>query len=185
MENRTGSVVQFSSDAQLCLTLCNPMDCSMPGFLSIINSQTLLKSCPLSQWYHSTISSSVIPFSLCLQSFRASGSFLMSQFFPSGGQSIGASALASVLPMSIQGWFPLRSTGLIPLLSRSWRHQFFASLPSLGFSSHNCTWPLGRPLPWLYSPLLAEWCLCFSTHCVGLPLSSVILEPKKRKSVTV
>ena len=63
-------------------------------------------SCPLSRWYHPTISSSVIPFSSWLQSFPASGSFPMSQLFSSGGQSIGASASASVLPMNIQGWFP-------------------------------------------------------------------------------
>ena len=63
-------------------------------------------SCPLSQWCHPTISSSVIPFS-CLQSFPALGSFPMSQFFTSGGQSIGVSASASVLPMNIQNWFPL------------------------------------------------------------------------------
>ena len=68
-------------------------------------------SCPLSQWCHPTISSSVIPFSSRLQSLPASGSFPMSQFFPSGGQSIGASASASVLPMNIQDWFPLGLTG--------------------------------------------------------------------------
>ena len=75
-------------------------------------------SCPLSQWCHPTISSTVVPFSSCLQSFLASGSFPTSQLFPSGGQSIGASALASVLPMNIQGWFPLGLTGLISLLSK-------------------------------------------------------------------
>ena len=64
-------------------------------------------SCPLSRWCHPTISSSVIPFSSCLQSFPASVSFPMSQFFASGGQSIGVSASASVLPMNIQGWLPL------------------------------------------------------------------------------
>ena len=64
-------------------------------------------SCPLSQWCHWTISSSVVPFSSCLQSFPASGSFPVSQFFASGGQSIGVSALTSVLPMNIQAWFPL------------------------------------------------------------------------------
>ena len=71
-------------------------------------------SCPLSQWCHPTISSSVIP-SSCLQSFPTSGSFLMSQLFTSDGQSIGASASASVLLMNIQGWFPLGLTGLISL----------------------------------------------------------------------
>ena len=72
-------------------------------------------SCPLSQWCHPAISSSVVPFFSCLQSFPASGSFLMSQFFASGGQSIGVSASASVLPVNIQGWFPLGWTGLISL----------------------------------------------------------------------
>ena len=70
-------------------------------------------SCPLNRWCHPTISSSVVPLSSCLQSFPASGSFSVSQLFASGGQNIGASASASVLPMSIQGWFPLGLTGLI------------------------------------------------------------------------
>ena len=77
-----------------------------------------LNSCPLSWWCHPAISSSVIPFSSCLQSFPASGSFLMSRFFTSGGQSIGASALASVLPVNIQDWFPLGWTGWISLQSK-------------------------------------------------------------------
>ena len=75
-------------------------------------------SCSSSQWCRPTISSSVIPFSSCLQSFPASGSFPMSQFFTSDGQSIGASASASVLPMSIQDWFPLWWTSWISLLSK-------------------------------------------------------------------
>ena len=70
-------------------------------------------SCPLSQWCHPNISSAVVPFSSCLQSFPASRSFPLSQFFTSGGQSIRASASASVLPMNIQDWFPLGLTGLI------------------------------------------------------------------------
>ena len=77
-------------------------------------------SCPLSRWCHPTISSCVILFSSCLQSFPASESFLMSQFFPSGGQSIGASVSASVFPMNIQDWFPSGLTGLISLLSKGW-----------------------------------------------------------------
>ena len=98
-------------------------------------------SCPLSQWYHPTISSSVVPFSSHLQSFPASGAFQMNQFFTSGGQSIGVSASASVLPMNIQDRFPLGWTGLISLqskrLSRVFsntivqKHQFFASQLSL------------------------------------------------------
>ena len=75
-------------------------------------------SCPSSRWCHPTISSSVVPFSSCLQSFPASGSFPMSQFFSSGGQSIGASALASVPPMNIQDWFPLELTSWTSLLSK-------------------------------------------------------------------
>ena len=74
-------------------------------------------SCPSSWWCHSTISSSVVPFSSCLQFFPASGSFPMNQFFTSGGQSIGVSASASVLPMNIQDWFPLGLTYLIFLKS--------------------------------------------------------------------
>ena len=98
-------------------------------------------SCPSSWWCHPTISSSVIPFSFCLQSFQASGSFPVSQFFPSGGQSIGTSTSASVLPMNIQDWFPLGLTGLIFLQSKELsrvfsnttvqKHQFFSTQLSL------------------------------------------------------
>ena len=75
-------------------------------------------SCPSSEWWHATISSSVVPFSSCLQAFLASGSFPMSQFISSGGQRIGASASTSVLPMNIQDWSPLGWTGWISLLSK-------------------------------------------------------------------
>ena len=98
-------------------------------------------SYPLSRWCHPTISSSVIPFSSHLQSFPASGSFQMSQFFTSGSQSIGVSASASVLPMNIQDWFPLGWTGWISLLSKGLsrvfsnttvqKHQFFGAQLSL------------------------------------------------------
>ena len=94
-------------------------------------------SCPSSQWCHPTMSSSVIPFSSCFQSFPASGSFPMSQFFASGGQSTGVSASASVLPMNIQDWFPLWWTGWISLQSKGisrvfsnttvQKHQFFGT----------------------------------------------------------
>ena len=103
-------------------------------------------SCPLSWWCHPTISSSVDPFSSCLQSFPASGSFPMSQFFASGGQSIRILASASVLPMNIQDWFPLRLTGWISLQSKGssrvfsnttiQKHQFFGAQPSLWSNSH-------------------------------------------------
>ena len=81
-------------------------------------------SCPLSLWCHLAISPSVIPLSSCLQSFPASRSLTVSQLFTSGGQSIGASASASVLPMSIQGWFPLGLTGLISLQSKGLSRVF-------------------------------------------------------------
>ena len=112
-------------------------------------------SCPSSRWYHPTISCSVIPFSSCLQSFPASGSFKMSQFFASGGPSIGVSASASVLPMNIQGWFCLGLTGWISLqtkgLSRVFskttvqKHQFFGAQLPLWSNSHIYTWLLEKP----------------------------------------
>ena len=110
-------------------------------------------SCPLSRWCHPTISSSVVPFSSCLQSFPASGSFPVSWLCISGGQSVGAST--SVLPMNIQDWFPLGLTDWISLpskgLSRIFsnttveRHQFFGVQPSLGYNSHIHIWLLEKP----------------------------------------
>ena len=103
---------------------------------------------PLSQWCHPAISSSVVPFSSCLQSFPALGYFLMSQLFLSGGQSIGASISVSVLPMNIEGWFPLGLTGMISLLSKGLsrvfssttiqKHKFFSAQPSRWSNSHLC-----------------------------------------------
>ena len=90
-----------SSVAQSCLTLGYPMDCSAPGFLVHHQLSELAQTCPSSQWCHSTISSSVVPFSSCPQSFPASGSSLISQLFSSGGQSIGFSASSSVLPIGL------------------------------------------------------------------------------------
>ena len=132
-------------------------------------------SCPLRQWCYLTILSSAIPF-FCLQSFPASESFPRSRLFELGGQSIGASTSASVLTMTIQGWFPLGLTGLISSpskgLSRVFsstavqKHQFFGAQPSLWSNSHICTWLLERPYLWLYRPLSAKWCLYFLTHCL-------------------
>ena len=137
------------SVTQLCPTLWPhglqhtrlPCPSSSPG--------TCSNSCPSIWWCHPTISSSVIPF-FCLQSFSASRCFPMSQFFTSGGQSIGVSASASVLPMNIQDWFLLGWTGLISLrfkgLSRAFsnttvqKHQFFRAQPSLRFNSQIHTW---------------------------------------------
>ena len=110
--------VQFSSVAQSCLTLCNPMNRSMPGLCPSPTPRVYPNSCPLSQWCHLSISSSVIPFSSCLQSFPTSGAFKMSQLFASGGQNIGVSASISVLPMNTQNWFPLGWTGWISLPSK-------------------------------------------------------------------
>ena len=96
------------SVSKSCLTHCDPKDCSMPDFPVLHYSPWVCSnSCPSSWWCHPTISSSVISFSSCLQSFPASGSFPMSQLFTSCGQSTGASASASVLPINIQSWFSL------------------------------------------------------------------------------
>ena len=129
-------------------------------------------SSPWSRWYHPTISSSVAPFSSCLQSFPASRSFPMSQLFTLGGQSIGASA--SVFLINIQSWFPLGFTGLLSDgLSRVsstttvQKYQFFSTQP-LGSNSYNYTWLLEKPYLWLDGPLSAKWCICFLIHCLGL-----------------
>ena len=116
------------------------------------------------------------PFS-CPQSFPSSGSFLVSWLFASGGQNIWASASASVLPMNIQGWFPLGLSGLISLLSKGLsrvfssttvqKHQFFGTQPSLESSSYIHTWLLEKPELWLCGPLSAKWCLSFLICCLG------------------
>ena len=112
-------------------------------------------SCPSSQWCHPAISSSVIPFSSCPQSLTASESFPMSQLFTWGGQSIGVSALASVLPKNTQDWSPLEWTGWISLQSKGLsrvfcnttvqKHQFFGTQLSSQSNSHIHTWPLEKP----------------------------------------
>ena len=134
---------QFSSVAQLCPSLCNPMHesqyarppCPSPSPGVHSNSH------PLSQWCHPAISSSVVSFSSCPKSLPASGSFQMSQLFTSGGQSIGVSASKSVLPMNTQDWSPLGWTGWISLQSKGLsrvfsnttvqKHQFFCIQLSL------------------------------------------------------
>ena len=113
---------------------------------------------PLSWWCHPNISFSVAPFSSCLQSFPASGSFPKIRLFISGRQSIGVST--SVLPVTIQGWFPLGLTGLISLLSKGLsrvfssttvqKYQFFRAQTSLWSSSHICTWLLEKTLIQLF-----------------------------------
>ena len=123
--------------------------------LSLAVSQSLLKLMSLTQWCHPTTSSSVAPFSFCRQSFPASGSFPTSWLFASGGLSIKASASASVLPMNIQGGFPLRSTGLIFFLTKGLsrvfssttvgKRQFFSVQPFLWSNSYICIWLLEKP----------------------------------------
>ena len=128
----------ISSVAQSCPTLWfHRLQHARPPYPSP-TPRACSNSCPLSQWCHPTISSSVIPFCSCLRSFPASGSFLVSQFFASGGLSIGVSASTSVLPMNIQDWFPLGLTGLqFKGLSRVFsnttvqKHQFFGAHLSL------------------------------------------------------
>ena len=117
------SSVQLLSRVQLFVTpwtVPTRLPCPSP------TPRTCSNSCPLSQWCHPTISSSVMPFSSCLRSFPAARSFQMSQFFALVGQSVGVSASASVLPMNIQDWFPLGWTGWISLQSHSCV-QFFVT----------------------------------------------------------
>ena len=162
---------------QLCPTLHNPMDCSMPGF-------PVPHHLPEFAQVHvywigdaiQTISSSVAAFFSYPQSFPASGSFPMSWLFALDGQSIGASA--SVLPMDIQGWFPLPLTGFLSLLFKGLsrvfsritvrKHQFFSAKSSLWSNSHIHAWLLEKPYFWLYRSLLVKWYLCFLIHCLGL-----------------
>ena len=122
--------------------------------VSITSSWSLLNSCSSSQWCHPNISSSVVPFSSCLQSFPVSGSLPMSQL-KSDGQSTGASTLASVLPKNIQDWFLLGLTSWLSLKSRVisrafsnstvQKHQFYIAQPSLWSNSHIHTWLLEKP----------------------------------------
>ena len=128
--------VQFSSVAQSCPTLCDPMNRSTPG-LPVRHQLLKLAQSPV-HWVDDgiqPISSSVIPFSSCPQSFLASGSFPMSQFFAAGGQNIGVSASALVLPMSIQDWFPLGWTSWISLQSKGYSQESSPTPQFKSFSS--------------------------------------------------
>ena len=144
------------------LTLCELSDSFWPCGLQHTrlpcpspSPRACTNSYSLSWWCHPTISSSIVPFSSWLQCCPESQSFLMSPLSASGGQSIAASALASVFPMNIQDWFPLGWTGLISLQSkRHWRffsnttvrkHQFFGTQPSLWSNFHIPTWLLDKP----------------------------------------
>ena len=145
--------VQFSSVAQSCPTLCDPMNHSMPSYPSP-TPRVHPNSCATSQWCHPAISSSVIPFSSCPQSLPVSGTFPMSQLFTWGGQRFGVSASASVLPMKTQdwslgwtGWISLQSKGLSRVFSNTTvqKHQFFGAQPSSQSNSHIHTWPQEKP----------------------------------------
>ena len=136
-------------------TLCDPMDAALQASVSFhLSFGVCSNSCPLSWWCHSTISSSVALFASNPQSFQALRSFPVSQLFSSGGQSIGGSASASVLPVNIQGWSPLRlvwspcypkDSWRVFFSTTTWKHQFFSSQPSLWSTSHICTWLLEKP----------------------------------------
>ena len=153
--NRYTLLCYCCSITKLCLTLrprgLQHAQLSCPS----LSPGACSNSCLLSRWCHPTISSSVIPFSSCLQSSPALRSFPMSQLLASDGQSIGASASASVLPVNIQGWFSLVLTGLISLLSKGlsrvfssttiWKYQFFGVQPSLRFNFHIWAWILETP----------------------------------------
>jgi len=134
--------VQLLSRVQLFAT---PWTAAHQASLSITNFRSLLKHMSISQWCHPTISSSVVSFSSRLQSFPATGSFPMSQFFTSGGQSIGVSVSTSVLPMNIHDWFPLGWTGWISLQSS----QESSLTPQ--FKSNN-----SLALSFLYNPTLTS-----------------------------
>ena len=144
--------VVVQSLSHVCL--CNPMDCSMPGFLSINISWSLpkLMFIELVHWCHLTISSSVSPFSFCFPSIR----LFSNEFFISGGLSTRASVSASVLPMNIRGWFLLRWTGLIALQSKGLsrvfsnttvqKHQFISTQPCSQSNSHILTKDIDREM---------------------------------------
>ena len=147
MLNITHYSIQFGSVAQSCPTLRPhelqhsrpPCPSPTPGVYP--------NSCPSSQWCHPTISSSGVPFSSCPQCFPASGSFLMSQFVASNGQSIGVSGSTSVLPIGWTGWISLQFKRLSRVFSNNTvqKHQFFGAQPSSQSNSHIHTWPQEKP----------------------------------------
>ena len=158
--------------------LCDPMDWSIPGFLVLYH---LLE---FAQTHVHRVDDAIQPFHLLLSpslpalNLSQHQSFPVSQLFASGGQSIGVSASTSVLPMNIQGWFPLGLTGLISLLSKwlswvfssttVWKLQFFSAQPSLWPNSNIQTWLLEKPYISLYGLWSAKWCFCFLIHCLKL-----------------
>ena len=154
-EINMNSSVHFTSVAQSCPTICDPMNRSTPGLPVHHQLPESTKPMSIELVMPSTISSSVIPFSSCPQPLPASESFPMSQIFSWGGQSTGVSALASFLPKKSQAWSPSEWTGWISLQSKGLsrvfsnitvqKHQFFGAQPSLHSNSHTHTWPLEKP----------------------------------------
>ena len=152
---RTQIKSQFSSVTQLCPTLCDPLNHSIPGPHPSPTPGVHSNSCPSSRWCHPAISSSVVPFSSCPQSLPESGSFSMRQLFAWGGQSIGVSSSASIPLMNTQDWSPLGWTDWISLQSKGLsrvffnttvqKHQFFSAQLSSQSNSYIHTWPLEKP----------------------------------------
>ena len=153
------------------------MDCSTPVFPVLHHLPVYSNSCPLNQWCHPTISSSVVPFSLT-SIFPSIRVFPMSQLFASGGQRIGTSASASVLPMNIQGWFPLGLTCLISLQSKGLsrvvpntagqNHQYFRAQLSLWSNSHIYRWLSEKNIALTICTFVGKVMPCFLIHCLGL-----------------
>ena len=164
---KTYLLFQFTSVQLLsCVWLfVTPWTAARQASLSITSSRSTPTPMSIESVMPSSISSSVVPFS-CPQSFPASGSFQISQFFTSGSQSIGISASTSVLPMNTQDWSPLGWTGWISLQSKGLsrvfssttvqKREFFGTQLSSQSNSHIHTWPLEKPQPWLDGPLLAK-----------------------------
>jgi len=171
-------LIYCCSVTKLCLTLCDPMDCSTADFPVLYHLPEFAQS------HVDWVGDAIQPSHPLLAPSVPSSIFPSIRIFSSElalcisiGQSIGYSPSASVLPMDIQGWFSLGLTGLISLLSKGlsrifssttvWKHQFFSTQPSLWSKSHICTWLLGKPKLWLDGCLLAKWCLCFLICCLG------------------
>ena len=192
-----------------CPTLCNPMNCSTPGL-------PVLHHLPeFAQVHFHCISDAIQPSHPVMTSFLSALNLsqyqgLFHEFAVHIRWPKYWSFSFSISPSTEYSGLISFKIDYFDLLAVQWtlksllqhivqRHQFFATLPSLQSSSHNCTWPLRRPQPWLYGPLSTEWCVCFSTHCLVIAFlprsnhlliswlqspSTVILEPNKRKSVT-
>ena len=178
-QSATGLKENCCSVTKLCQTLCNCMDCSIPGF-SVLHylleftqihihwvSDTIQPSHPLSP-----------PSPPALTLSQHQGLFQWVSALPQVAKGLELQLQHQSFPVNMQGWFPLELTGLISLQSKGLsrvissttvqRHQFFSAQPSLWSNSHTCTWLLGKPQLWLYGPLLANWCLCFLISWLGL-----------------